>query len=74
MPSYAQQRLCSRWPIAQCYEDAKGACGLDDSQGRRWERLHRQVLLWLFQDVVSWLMATNPIAPCRPRRIWTKSY
>jgi hypothetical protein len=29
----------------------------------------RQVLLWLFQDVVLWLIATNQIAHFRPRRI-----
>src|SRR5262249_42029965 len=98
----------SRWPIEQFYEDAKGECGLDDYQGRRWDGLHRhlalamlaysflarqrwtpadlagfspsgerpsfpaihrQVLLWLFQDVVLWLIATNQIAQFRPRRI-----
>jgi SRSO17 transposase len=97
-----------RWPIEQFYEDAKGECGLDDDQGRRWDGLHRhlalvmlaysfmarqrwmptdpvgfspsgerpsfpavhrQVLLWLFQDVVLWLIATNQIAHFRPRRI-----
>ena len=31
--------------------------------------VHRQVLLWLFQDVVLWLIATNQIAHFRPRRI-----
>src|SRR5215470_16355490 len=98
----------SRWPIEQFYADAKGACGLDHYQGRRWDGLHRhlalvmlaysflarqrwmpaalagfppagerrsfpavhrQVLLWLFQDVVLWLIATHQIAHFRPRRI-----
>jgi SRSO17 transposase len=98
----------SRWPIEQFYEDAKGACGLDHYQGRRWDGLHRhlalvmlaysflacqrwppadpagfspsgarpsfpaihrQVLVWLFQDVVLWLIATNQITQFRPRRI-----
>jgi SRSO17 transposase len=99
----------SRWPIEQFYEDAKGECGLDHYQGRRWDgvhrhlalvmlaysflarqrwmpadlagfsplwrvrpsfpAVHRQVLVWLFQDVVLWLMATNQIAHFRPRRI-----
>jgi SRSO17 transposase len=98
----------SRWPIEQFYEDAKGECGLDHYQGRRWDGLHRhlalvmlaysflarqrwmpanmagfspfgerpsfpavhrQVLLWLFQDVVLWLIATNQITHFRPRRI-----
>jgi hypothetical protein len=31
--------------------------------------VHRQVLVWLFQDVVLWLIATNQIAQFRPRRI-----
>ena len=35
----------SRWPIEQFYEDAKGACGLDHYQGRRWDGLHRPLAL-----------------------------
>jgi len=31
--------------------------------------VHRQGLLWLFQDVVLWLIATNQIAHFRPMRI-----
>ena len=35
----------SRWPIAQFYEDAKGECGLDHDQGRRWDGLPRHLAL-----------------------------
>jgi len=53
----------SRWPIEQFYEDAKGECGLDHYQGRRWDGLHRHLALvmlaYSFLACQRWMPA-NP--------------
>lgn len=40
----------SRWPIEQFYEEAKGECGLDPYQGRRWDGWHRHLALVMLAD------------------------
>jgi SRSO17 transposase len=35
----------ARWVVEQFYEEAKGECGLDHHQGRRWDSLHRHLAL-----------------------------
>jgi hypothetical protein len=55
---------CQRWMPAD-------PAGFPPPSGDRpsFPAVHRQVLVWLFQDVVLWLMATNQITQFRPRRI-----
>jgi SRSO17 transposase len=49
----------ARWPIEQFYEDAKGECGLDDYQGRRWDGLHRHLALAMLS--YSFLMVQRTV-------------
>jgi SRSO17 transposase len=52
-----------RWPIAQFYEDAKGECGLDHYQGRRWDGLHRHLALVLLAYSFLARQRWTPAAP-----------
>ncbi len=54
----------ARWIIEQFYEDAKGECGLDDYQGRRWDGLHRHLAVAML--TYSFLMLQRHIAADRP--------
>lgn len=54
----------ARWLIEQFYEDAKGECGLDDYQGRRWDGLHRHVALVML--TYSFLMLQRHTASDSP--------
>jgi len=54
----------ARWLIEQFYEDAKGECGLDDYQGRRWEGLHRHLALVML--TYSFLMTQRHTAADTP--------
>jgi SRSO17 transposase len=50
----------ARWAIEQFYEDSKGACGLADYQGRRWDGVHRHLALVLLAYSFLLLQALPP--------------
>ena len=50
----------ARWPIEQFYEDAKGECGLDDYQGRRWDGLQRHLALAMLSYSFLVIQRTAP--------------
>jgi SRSO17 transposase len=54
----------ARWIVEQFYEDAKGECGLDDFQGRRWDGLHRHLALVMLS--YSFLMLQRHTASDTP--------
>jgi SRSO17 transposase len=55
-----------RWPIEQFDEDAKGECGLDQFQGRRWEGLHRHLAIVMLAYTFLMLQSLGHEAPAAP--------
>jgi SRSO17 transposase len=60
----------SRWPIEQFYEDAKGECGLDHYQGRRWDGLHRHLALVMLAYSFLACQRWTPAAPAGFSPLW----
>ena len=58
----------ARWAIEQFYEDAKGECGLDDHQGRRYDGLHRHLALVMltYSFLATQRLFTEPAVPAAP--------
>jgi SRSO17 transposase len=61
----------SRWPIEQFYEDAKGECGLDHYQGRRWDGLHRHLALVMLAYSFLARQRWTPAPPAGFSPLWT---
>lgn len=55
----------SRWVIEQFYEDAKGECGFDNYQGRRWDGLHRHLALVMltYSFLATQRLVAQPLPP-----------
>ena len=60
----------SRWPIEQFYEDAKGECGLDHYQGRRWDGLHRHLALVMLASSFLACQRWTPANPAGFSPLW----
>jgi SRSO17 transposase len=63
----------SRWPIEQFYEDAKGECGLDHYQGRRWDGLHRHLALVMLAYSFLACQRWTPANPAGFSPLWGAS-
>ena len=55
-PRTMGRRAQARHQIEQCYQEAKGALGWDDYEGRLWHGFHRQavVVFLAYSFVVLW--------------------
>jgi SRSO17 transposase len=62
-----------RWAIEECFELAKGDCGLDEYEVRSWVGWHRHVTLSLFALAVVAVIRSRVPAPRRKRgaRNWS---
>jgi SRSO17 transposase len=60
----------SRWPIEQFYADAQGECGVDHSQGRRWEGRHRHLALVMLADSFLACQRGMPADPAGFSPLW----
>jgi SRSO17 transposase len=61
----------SRWPIEQFYEDVQGACGLDHSQGQRWDGLHRHLARVMLASSCLARQRWRPAPPAGFSPLWT---
>jgi SRSO17 transposase len=53
----------TRWAIEECFELAKGDCGLDEYEVRSWTGWHRHVTLSLFALAVVAVIRSRLVKP-----------
>lgn len=57
-----------RWAIEECFEIAKGDCGLDEYEVRSWVGWHRHVTLSLFALAVLTVIRVRAAKPARQKK------
>ena len=68
----------SRWAVEECFELAKGECGLDHGEGRTWHAWHRHITLSMFAlailTALRWranaAATTTTEAPVKKKLAW----
>jgi SRSO17 transposase len=58
----------TRWAIEECFELAKGDCGLDEYEVRSWVGWYRHVTLSLFALAVVAVIRAQAAKPSRPKK------
>jgi len=58
----------TRWAIEECFELARGDCGLDEYEVRSWVGWHRHVTLSLFALAVVAVIRARAAKPRRPKK------
>ena len=68
--------ICRRWDIERCFEEAKQEVGLDEYQVRKWQSIHRHLILsmrafWLLVQVKLLCGTSVPLARRYLRIPWS---
>ena len=56
-----------RWAIEECFETAKGECGVDEYEGRRWAGWHRHITLSLLAHAYLTVVRAQTV-PSEPHK------
>jgi SRSO17 transposase len=57
----------ARWAVEECFELAKGDCGLDEYEVRSWTGWHRHVTLSLWALAVVAVIRARVVPPRREK-------